>query len=85
MRNFTLDGKPWTVESWFAIDLQLSYEFGRHQEHKNWYSGTRITVGVNNVTDELPPIISSSSEDNTDKSVYDIIGRFVYFEVSKKF
>jgi len=52
---------------------------------REWYEGTKVTVGVNNITDEAPPLISSSSEDNTDKSSYDIIGRFVYFEVSKKF
>ena len=35
--------------------------------------------------DNEPPLIASAFEDNTDKSTYDIIGRFIYFEVSKKF
>ncbi len=79
------DGPTWTVEDWFSIDMQLSYELGKGKPLRDWYDGTKVTVGVNNVTDEAPPLISSSSEDNTDKASYDIIGRFVYFEVSKKF
>jgi len=51
----------------------------------HWLKGTRIAVGVNNITDNDPPLIASSFEDNTDKSTYDIIGRFVYFEIAKKF
>jgi len=44
-----------------------------------------LAVGVNNISDNDPPLIASAFADNTDKSTYDIIGRFVYFEVSKKF
>jgi len=40
---------------------------------------------MNNVTDEKPPLIASSSEDNTDKSTYDLLGRFFYVQASKKF
>jgi iron complex outermembrane receptor protein len=83
--GFTASGKNWTVESWFDIDMQLAYEFGRHEAHQSWYGGTKVTVGINNVTDEKPPLISSSSEDSTDKAVYDIVGRFVYVQVSKRF
>ena len=82
--DFTVDGSPWTVESWYAIDLQLAYQF-RDDRYPTWLKGLRLAVGVNNVTDNEPPLIASSFEDNTDKSTYDIIGRFVYFEVSKKF
>jgi hypothetical protein len=79
-------GKVWTVDSWYSIDMQLAYEFGRSKvEGRKWYDGTRLAVGVNNVTDNEPPLIASAFEDNTDKSTYDIIGRFIYFEVSKKF
>jgi iron complex outermembrane receptor protein len=83
--DYTNSGKNWTVDSWFDIDMQIAYEFGRTKTQKSWYDGTKIAVGVNNITDEAPPLISSSSEDNTDKSTYDIIGRFAYVEVSKKF
>jgi len=82
--NFTVDGSKWTVDSWFSIDMQLAYEF-RDEKWPRWLKGTRLAVGCNNITDEDPPLIASAFEDNTDKSTYDIIGRFVYFEVSKKF
>jgi hypothetical protein len=85
LNDFTVNGKPYTISSWFSIDMQLGYEIGKTKEHKSWYDGTRITVGCNNVTDEDPAFITSSFEDNTDKSTYDIIGRFVYFEIGRKF
>jgi outer membrane receptor protein involved in Fe transport len=74
------------VDSWYSIDMQLAYEFGKSKvEGRKWYDGTRLAVGCNNITDNTPPLIASAFEDNTDKSAYDIIGRFVYFEISKKF
>jgi hypothetical protein len=81
--SHTYNGKPWTVDSWFSVDLQLSYRFG--DKYGRWLHGTRLTVGCNNVSDNLPPFVSSGSEDNTDKQMYDIVGRFIYFEVAKKF
>lgn len=83
--GFTVDGSEWTVDEYYAIDMQLAYEIGKHRTDKRWYDRTRLAIGVNNITDEDPPIIASSFEDNTDKSTYDILGRFVYFELSKKF
>ena len=78
----TQNGLGWTVEDYFSIDMQLAYNF---RSPGSWYNGTRIAVGCNNVTDELPPLIASAFEDHTDKSTYDMRGRFVYFEISKKF
>jgi len=85
LNDFTLDGSKWKIQSWYSIDLQLAYELGKTKQAKDWYDGTRLTIGVSNVTDEKPPIIASSFEDNTDKSTYDLMGRFIYFEVAKKF
>jgi iron complex outermembrane receptor protein len=81
--DYTLNNKPWTIESWYTIDMQLAYHFG--QKWPKWLDGTRLAIGCNNITDNAPPVIASSFEDNTDKSTYDILGRFIYFEVSKKF
>ncbi len=81
--SFTVNGAGWTVDSWYSVDMQLAYQFGG-----KWgkaLGGTRVAVGVNNVTDNDPPLIASAFEDNTDKSIYDIVGRFIYFEISKKF
>ena len=81
--DYTLSGKSWQIPSWYSIDMQLAYRFT--DKWPKWLSGTRLAVGCNNITDEAPPIIASSFEDNTDKSSYDILGRFIYFEVSKRF
>jgi len=82
-KNFTVNGKGWTVDSWYSIDMQLAYRFD--EKYGKLLRGTRVAVGVNNVTDNDPPLIASAFEDNTDKSTYDIVGRFIYFELSKKF
>jgi len=82
----TLDGKTWEIPSYFTIDMQVAYEFGKGKvEGRKWYDGTRVAVGCQNITGEEPPLIPDAVEDNTDKNNYDIIGQFVYFEVSKKF
>jgi len=84
INDFTANGQPWKVDDYYKIDMQLAYSF-KSSGGNRWYDGTRVAIGVNNVTDNLPPLIASSSEDNTDKSSYDILGRFIYFELSKKF
>jgi iron complex outermembrane receptor protein len=50
-----------------------------------WLDGLTVGVGVNNVLDTLPPKVASETDNNTDVNTYDPIGRFVYFEASKKF
>jgi iron complex outermembrane receptor protein len=82
-RNFTINGKGWTVDSWYSVDMQLAYRFS--EKYGKLLRGTRLAIGVNNITDNDPPLIASAFEDNTDKSTYDIVGRFIYFELSKKF
>jgi iron complex outermembrane receptor protein len=84
--GFTIDGSSWTIPNYFTIDMQLSYEFGKGKlEGRQWYDGTKLTIGCLNITDEEPPLIPDAVEDNTDKNNYDIIGRFLYFEITKKF
>jgi outer membrane receptor protein involved in Fe transport len=46
--------------------------------------GLSVAVGCNNIFDRVPPFIFNANA-NTDLSVYDPYGRFLYFEVSKKF
>jgi outer membrane receptor protein involved in Fe transport len=85
-QGYTINGKSFNIPSYFTIDMQVSYEFGKGKvEGRKWYDGTRFTVGCQNITGEKPPLISDAVEDNTDKNNYDIIGQFVYFELSKKF
>ena len=87
-QGFTINNptQPYKIPSYLTLDLQLSYEFGKHKvEGRKWYDGSKFTVGVLNVADETPRLIPDAPEDNTDKNNYDVLGRFVYFEVSKKF
>jgi len=46
--------------------------------------GLTIAVGCNNIFDRVPPHIDGANN-NTDLTAYDPYGRFLYFEVSKKF
>jgi iron complex outermembrane receptor protein len=85
-QGYTISGASWTIPSYYTIDMQLSYEWGKGKlEGRKWYDGTKLTVGCQNIADEKAPLIPDAVEDNTDKNNYDILGRFVYFEVSKKF
>jgi iron complex outermembrane receptor protein len=79
----TVNGKAWQVSDYFTIDMQLAYRFG--PKYGRYLQNTRVAIGVNNITDESPPFIASAIEDNTDKSTYDILGRFIYFEITKTF
>ncbi|MBC7367182.1 MAG: hypothetical protein H7343_10300, partial [Undibacterium sp.] len=44
-----------------------------------------LLAGVSNITNKTAPFIPDGNEDNTDKRAYDIVGRFYFFEISKKF
>jgi iron complex outermembrane receptor protein len=54
----------------------------------SWYTrllnGTTLAVGCNNIFDRTPPFVNGANS-ATDLSLYDGFGRFVYFEISKKF
>ena len=54
-------------------------------EGRKWYDGSKFTIGCLNIADKKPLVIVDAIESNTDKNNYDTLGRFVYFEVSKKF
>ncbi len=50
----------------------------------HWLDGLTVAVGCNNMFDEDPRIVAGGNS-ATNLSVYDPFGRFVYFEVRKKF
>lgn len=83
--GMTTSGGAWEVDPWFSVDLQVAYEIHRGKPVTRWYDGFRFAAGVNNVSDQDVPIVASAYEDNTDKITYNILGRFVYLQVSKKF
>lgn len=44
-----------------------------------------IRVGVNNIADRLPPVYAPNVQSGTDPSLYDVIGRRVFFQTNLKF
>jgi outer membrane receptor protein involved in Fe transport len=46
---------------------------------------TSLTIGVNNVTDQDPPLIYSGALGNSDASTYDFLGRYFYTRLSHNF
>ncbi len=48
-------------------------------------AGLVLRAGVENLTDETPPLLASPVAANTDPSQYDVLGRRFYFSASYKF
>lgn len=80
----TVNGLAQQVGAYYTIDMQFSYEFGKGSTTRNWYNDLHCTVGCNNITDTPAPLIAGGP-DYTDNNTYNPLGRFVYFEISKKF
>ena len=62
------------------IDLGASYDFD-----EGALAGLQLRVGVENVTDEDPPIFPSYTQSNTDPSQYDVLGRRYYMSLRYSF
>ena len=62
------------------FDLDASYEFSSGS-----LRGLRIGLGVENLTDEDPPIFPSQVQANTDSSQYDVFGRRYYASLRYSF
>lgn len=81
------DGKAYILPSYWTADLSVSYKL----PHFGWNAakGMTLTAGARNLFDEEPPFVhgsgNGSSEANTSKTAYDIVGRFVYVELKKEF
>ena len=85
--NQRADGKAYTIPSYHTENLSLTYElptFGR-----DWLKGLSITAGAINLFDKkevyVPGGGNGSSESNTNKTTYDIIGRRMFLELKKEF
>ncbi|KLJ00586.1 TonB-dependent receptor [Luteimonas sp. FCS-9] len=68
-----------TLGSTTYHDLQLSWRSAA------WLEGTRVSVGVNNLTGKAPPVCLSCSLNGYDASTYDLPGRFVYARLGVDF
>ena len=74
---------PFRAASYRSWDAQLGYRFSsvtnRHLR------GLQLTVGVNNVFNDYPPLIPSEGNQSRDINPYGPIGRFVYVQARYKF
>ncbi len=62
------------------FDLNANYEFS-----SGLLEGLQLGIGVENVTDEDPPIFPSLVQANTDPSQYDVFGRRYYASLRYSF
>lgn len=64
------------VDSMVYHDISAQYNFP---------TGTVVSVGIENVTDEEPPYIENAFNANTDESNYRLFGRGYFVKLSQKF
>ncbi|MCE3283795.1 MAG: TonB-dependent receptor [Steroidobacteraceae bacterium] len=71
---------PYPVPKIDYFNLAARYEFG-----PGTLDGLALQAGVENVGDEDPPVIPTSSGANTDPSQYDVLGRRYYVKLNYRF
>jgi len=74
---FNVGNEERTVDKQLIHNLQGSYNFEAYK--------TRLTLGVDNVTDRQPPFAYSGFNDNTDPRTYETRGRYYYGKVTFSF
>ncbi len=67
------------VGSNFVVDVNVGYNFTTP------VGNTYVSAGMNNVFDKAPQFVYAAPLANSDPSVYDYIGRFIYFRVQQRF
>lgn len=67
------------VSSYVNADVFAGYQFA-------WDAGlTDLSVGINNLSDTLPPYIDNGFTANSDETAYDFIGRYFYARLAHTF
>ncbi|MGH8018709.1 MAG: TonB-dependent receptor domain-containing protein [Opitutaceae bacterium] len=74
-----VDGSPLVLEDQWLFNLSAGHAFSSGP-----LDGTSLRVGVNNITDEDPPLFLSAS-DGYDSSYYNAKGRQWYVQLNRKF
>jgi iron complex outermembrane recepter protein len=69
------------VPAWKTFDLQVAY---KPEFENRLLSGTRMTFGIRNFTDEDAPIVLSGTSSNDDGN-HNLWGRIYQFELTKEF
>ena len=75
---------PVPVDSYVTFDMRLGYDW--HVTNVAYVKEVRLGLGVNNVTDQMPPLAPQAfTDNNADVSTYSPIGRLIYGTVAVKF
>jgi len=91
--NYLLTHPAVPVNYYTAWDLQLGYTFG-HDDLPgtvgSWLKGVKLTVGVNDLFNRMPPYAGLSqaagnNNNNVDTATYSPIGRLLFVSASVKF
>ena len=87
-QDFDIDGNPFRVKATTTFDLQLAYAIpaDKNGGGNRWLSGTKLTLGCNNLLDKDPPFASSFANNSNGYPgfIYNATGRFVYLSLEKK-
>jgi iron complex outermembrane receptor protein len=65
------------IEAYQTFDVRIGYKLP--------VADIQLTVGVNNVFDEPPPLVVTSFENGFDRAIADIRGRMWFVELSRRF
>ncbi len=77
---------PTQVASYMSWDLQLGYAFNRNPDRSRFAPSTKLTVGVNNVFDRMPPSAPQAWPDSSvDPGTYGLLGRLVFVSAKMEF
>ena len=80
--------KPQPVDRYLTWDLQVGYTVGKSEAAKalSFLKGMRLSLGVNNVFNRMPPYDPQASPDNNvELSTYSPVGRLYFAAASVKF
>jgi outer membrane receptor protein involved in Fe transport len=67
------------------VDINVTGDLFAGYTSKNKLGTTRFTVGVNNISDQRPPLIYIGFAGDSDASTYDYMGRYFYARLSQLF
>ena len=83
---------PTKVDAYYSWDLQESYTFTKTEAGRMWslLKGMKVTVGVNNLFNRMPPYAGLSqaagnNNNNADIAQYSPIGRLLFVSANVKF
>jgi iron complex outermembrane receptor protein len=72
------------VGSYVAWDIRVGYDW--HLDDKGFLKIIKLAVGVNNISDRMPPLAPRAfTDNNADVSTFSPIGRLTYASVSVDF